>query len=221
MRVHSAKQGETIVLGKQGENLATQILFPVVKEWTELFGNGTFGVMLTRHGETTSYPVETSVSENNVSFVVSNTDVFIAGRGSCELVYVVGDAVAKSATYNTLVLPSPAGGETPPEPGEDWAKKLLDAAEKTGTTFIPSVNEGVLSWTNDGGLENPTPVDIVAEVIEDLPKYSGSYTVTPLVRESKLDTQNKVMTDDIHVEAIPYYEVSNNSGGETAVIGQP
>lgn len=90
-----------------------------------------------------------------------------------------------------------------------------------GTTFIPSVNEGVLSWTNDGGLENPPPVDIVAEVIADLPKYSGSYTVTPLIRESKLETQGKVMTDDVIVKSIPYQEVSNISGGKTAVIGQP
>ena len=30
-----------------------------------------------------------------------------------------------------------------------------------GTTFTPSVSvDGVLSWTNDGGLENPAPVDI-------------------------------------------------------------
>ena len=30
-----------------------------------------------------------------------------------------------------------------------------------GTTFTPSVSaSGVLSWTNDGGLENPAPVDI-------------------------------------------------------------
>ena len=30
-----------------------------------------------------------------------------------------------------------------------------------GVTFIPSVSEeGVISWTNDGGLSNPTPVNI-------------------------------------------------------------
>lgn len=30
-----------------------------------------------------------------------------------------------------------------------------------GVTFIPSVNEQkILSWTNDGGLENPEPVDL-------------------------------------------------------------
>ncbi len=30
-----------------------------------------------------------------------------------------------------------------------------------GVTFIPSINEKkILSWTNDGGLENPEPVDL-------------------------------------------------------------
>lgn len=33
--------------------------------------------------------------------------------------------------------------------------------EKGGTTFIPSVSaEGVISWTNDGGVPNPEPVNI-------------------------------------------------------------
>lgn len=32
---------------------------------------------------------------------------------------------------------------------------------ENGVTFIPSVSsEGVLSWTNDGGLDNPTPVNV-------------------------------------------------------------
>lgn len=33
---------------------------------------------------------------------------------------------------------------------------------KDGTTFIPSVSaDGVISWTNDGGLDNPEPVNIM------------------------------------------------------------
>ena len=50
------------------------------------------------------------------------------------------------------------------------AKKAEDAASgsggsgvagKNGTTFTPDVSEdGVLSWTNDGGLDNPEPVNI-------------------------------------------------------------
>ena len=35
------------------------------------------------------------------------------------------------------------------------------SAGNDGTTFIPSVSaDGVLSWSNDGGLENPSPVNI-------------------------------------------------------------
>ena len=35
---------------------------------------------------------------------------------------------------------------------------------KDGATFIPSVSEeGVISWTNNGNLPNPTPVNIKGE----------------------------------------------------------
>lgn len=43
-----------------------------------------------------------------------------------------------------------------------------------GTTFYPSVsNAGVISWTNDGGKQNPARVDLVAAVISALPSASG------------------------------------------------
>lgn len=39
-----------------------------------------------------------------------------------------------------------------------------------GATFVPSVSEaGVISWTNDKGLENPESVDLVSSVIAALP----------------------------------------------------
>lgn len=43
-----------------------------------------------------------------------------------------------------------------------------------GTTYTPSVSSaGVLSWTNDGGKENPESVDIVTAVINALPSAVG------------------------------------------------
>ena len=43
-----------------------------------------------------------------------------------------------------------------------------------GTTFTPSVSSaGVISWTNDGGKQNPQSVDLVAAVIADLPTWTG------------------------------------------------
>lgn len=50
---------------------------------------------------------------------------------------------------------------------------VLKSALK-GTTFRPSVSaEGVLTWTNDGGLSNPAPVDLVAAVLAALPGNGG------------------------------------------------
>ena len=38
---------------------------------------------------------------------------------------------------------------------------VANTAGDDGVTFTPSVSaEGIISWTNDGGLENPTPINI-------------------------------------------------------------
>ena len=57
-------------------------------------------------------------------------------------------------------------------------------------------------------------------VAADLPKYTGSYTVTPSVSESSVHTAQKYMEDDITIKAIPYYDVSNTAGGSTVYIGK-
>ena len=50
--------------------------------------------------------------------------------------------------------------------------------------------------------------------------YEGEYEVTPKVsEETTLPTKNKKLTADVQVKKIPQYEVSNQSGGETLIIG--
>lgn len=48
--------------------------------------------------------------------------------------------------------------------------------------------------------------------------YQGAYEVRPDVAEQLLDTAWKLMTDDLMVHKIPYFETSNNSGGTTVYI---
>lgn len=53
-----------------------------------------------------------------------------------------------------------------------------------------------------------------------LPPYTGSYTVTPdFADDIILPTANKSMTDNMTVEKVPSYEVENESGGITFVLG--
>lgn len=49
--------------------------------------------------------------------------------------------------------------------------------------------------------------------------YEGAYHITPKVSEQKMNTTGKVMTDDVTVLAIPYFDVSNAYGGSTVYIG--
>lgn len=76
-------------------------------------------------------------------------------------------------------------------------------------------SEGSLSGTieSDGILEGsllmPTGYD----------NYVGPYEMTPKVTSQTLDTADKHLTDDVTIEAIPYYEVSNSHNGKTIIIG--
>lgn len=49
--------------------------------------------------------------------------------------------------------------------------------------------------------------------------YQGPYTVTPSSSEQILETEYKMMTDDVTVHSIPYFSTENPQGGNTVYIG--
>ena len=69
------------------------------------------------------------------------------------------------------------------DPAAD-ADKLLwfdpDGGESdiTGATFIPALENGVLSWSNDKGLENPQPVNIIDEIAQNEKVMSNVSVIT-------------------------------------------
>lgn len=50
-------------------------------------------------------------------------------------------------------------------------------------------------------------------------QYTGSYEVTPRVYAQSLDTDGKLMDDDVTVHEIPVTRTSNPQGGQTVLIG--
>jgi len=53
------------------------------------------------------------------------------------------------------------------------------------------------------------------------PVYMGEYVVVPSPDNSiVLNTTEKVLTQDVTVKKIPFYEVSNDKGGTTVTIGK-
>ncbi|MBR5583702.1 MAG: hypothetical protein IKW21_04160 [Lachnospiraceae bacterium] len=57
------------------------------------------------------------------------------------------------------------------------------------------------------------------EVSKDVPFYEGSYSVIPSVLQQVLKTKKQMMAEDVVIEEIPYFEVTNTANGITATIG--
>ena len=75
-----------------------------------------------------------------------------------------GDPGVKGDSYKTRVLDDGNGNITIEALTSDE-----EGTTTTGAVFTPSVSaNGIISWTNNGGLANPTPVDLVAAVVARL-----------------------------------------------------
>ena len=127
MREITANPRITIPLGRQGENNAVRVKFPV-SNWDELYGDGAFELVNVRPKEKTPYTCSITADDNFVYWVVQSADVAIVGHGKCELTYVVDGTVAKSVTFGTCVLESIEGAGTVPAPYESRIADLIEAS---------------------------------------------------------------------------------------------
>lgn len=59
----------------------------------------------------------------------------------------------------------------------------------------------------------------ISNIAGDIVLYTGKYTVIPKVEAQTLNTENKLLLEDVSITEIPRYDVSNQSGGETVYIG--
>lgn len=91
---------------------------------------------------------------------------------------------------------------------EEFGQKLVEEHSLTLPTVTEEDNGKVLLV--DGG----------KWVAKELPAYEGAYEITPKTSTQTLDTAQKFMSEDVTVNAIPFYETSNTSGGNTVYIGK-
>lgn len=77
-----------------------------------------------------------------------------------------------------------------------------------------------IRFTVDGAEEIGMAVGKAVVLRQEPEKYRGAYTVTPKTERQTLETAGKLLTDNVAVREIPYYDVSNTSGGSTVYIGR-
>ena len=181
----------TIPLGRQGENLARQILFDV-SGWETEYGLGVVELIAQRPGDETPYPVVATRDGDSVVWSVTSTDTLYPGdSGRCELRYYVGETLAKSRIWGTYVaraMDTPS--ETaPPEPEQGWVNKVLAAgssakeaaerAEKAAKNAESAVPSGSLTIGNGLKWESPgkLAVDTADKVEQDNTKPVTSAAV--------------------------------------------
>ena len=129
-----AKPGAPIYLGRLGENETRQVVFDITK-WVELYGEGTVQLIAQRENDTEPYPCVIETDGSCVFWTITEVDVEQPGiTGKCELSYIIGERVAKSETWRTVVSASMGTpSETAPEPQKAWVDQVLQAGTDTQT----------------------------------------------------------------------------------------
>lgn len=124
MRIVQAEKNKIIHIGRQGENEVVTVQFDV-KGWSDLYGDGVFTVINQRPTETVGYPCTVTVSDEVVSWVVKDLDVYIEGNGRVQLIYTVNEHVAKSVQFISFIQKSIDIGDIP-DPLPDWFAEVME-----------------------------------------------------------------------------------------------
>lgn len=120
-----AHPGVHLALGRKGENAARQVVFDL-RLWRAAYGDGAVSLCAKRAGDAEPYPCGVTQDEDTAVWVLRAADVDKPGWGNVQLSYYVGDTLAKSQTWRTLVAPSLCACGDPGEVQQGW----LDQAGK-------------------------------------------------------------------------------------------
>lgn len=120
-----AHPGVHLALGRKGETLARQVVFDL-RLWRAAYGDGAVSLCARRAGDAEPYPCGVTQDEDTAVWVLRAADVDKPGWGDVQLSYYVGDTLAKSQTWRTLVAPSLCACGDPGEVQQGW----LDQAGK-------------------------------------------------------------------------------------------
>lgn len=154
--------GKLIMLGKQGENLAREVVFDVSGVRAE-FGDGAFRLSAKRPGEADAYPATVTETGDTVVWALTGADTQNAGRGQCELAYYAGETRLKTWTYDTAIAKSLTGS-----PKTDPYDEFLDEVNRLAAEAAISQREAKNSETAaKNSEENAKASETAAKTSED------------------------------------------------------
>lgn len=121
-----AHPGESLAIGRRGENDARRVVFDLAA-WRGDYGEGTVQLLHQRAGDESPYPCALTVEGDTAYWLIRAADVSKAGWGSAQLHYYVGDTLAKSAIWRTVTADALSDPSEPPEdPARAWFAAILE-----------------------------------------------------------------------------------------------
>lgn len=162
MRTVIVRDAMRIPLGKQGENNAVRVVWPKISEkYAKLYGDGRFELVVIQKGKV--YPAVVNVEGADLVWDVRAADVATAEVGRLELIYYVGDTIAKSQTWETIVVASKSADgmtEPPEDPARAWfdeIKRQIGDLNKLTTkdkeNLVAAINEAARTGSGSGSVE--------------------------------------------------------------------
>lgn len=172
-----AVPGKLIMLGKQGENLAREVIFDVSGVRAE-FGDGTFRLSAKRPGESDAYPATVTETGDTVVWALTGADTQNAGRGQCELAYYAGETRLKTWTYDTAIAKSLTGSPKT-DPYDEFLDEVNRLAAEAAISQREAKNSENAAKTSE---ENAKASENAAKTSED---NAAEYARAALAAETK------------------------------------
>ena len=172
-----AVPGKLIMLGKQGENLAREVIFDVSGVRAE-FGDGAFRLSAKRPGEADAYPATVTETGDTVVWALTGADTQNAGRGQCELAYYAGETRLKTWTYDTAIAKSLTGSPKT-DPYDEFLDEVNRLAAEAAISQREAKNSENAAKTSE---ENAKASETAAKTSED---NAAEYARAALAAEKK------------------------------------
>ena len=233
-----------ILLGRQGENEARQIVFDLT--WLiDTFGAGTAVLVHQRSKDGAPYIINAAQSNDKLTWTVSNTDTAYDGWGQAELRWTVNSALAKTLIYKTITIRSITAATDIPDPYQSWYDAMIDyidensispedldeaiaeyIAEHPISAPVTSVNnktgDVVLAASDVGALPDDTVIPTVPTNVSAFTNDAGYGTYSkPTNGIPKTDLESAVQTSlgkaDSALQSAPVSSVDGKTGTVTVL----
>lgn len=130
MMTFTADQSTTdLFLGRQGENLATQIIFAVPEDLQQYAAF----VYVLRNGDDTAYPAaNVVVADGSITWTITSIETQYYGAGEVQIRFVDNETIIKTIVFRSFVSQSidMDAGDVP-DPYETWLDSLVELAAET------------------------------------------------------------------------------------------